>query len=68
MRSRQYDIKSPHSPEALDWPLNDTKQIFLKNQYPLKLINEKINNLKTKNFSPSESKAKRSLDSRGTKY
>ena len=54
------------TPKALDLALNDTKQFFLKNQYPLKLINKKITNLKTKKFSPSESKAKRSLESQNT--
>jgi hypothetical protein len=47
------------TPEALDTALFNTKNIFLKNQYPEKLINQKIKELKTKKFPPSQSKARR---------
>ena len=47
------------TPEALDLALKNTKNIFLKNQYPEKLINQKINNLQFKEFPPSQSKARR---------
>ena len=47
------------TPQALDLALNSTKKIFLKNQYPEKLINQKIRDVKIKNFPPSESKARR---------
>ena len=39
------------TPEALNKALDVTKNIFLKNQYPLKLINEKISDLKRKKIS-----------------
>ena len=54
------------TPEALDKALNVTKNIFLKNQYPLKLINEKISDLKRKKFPPSESKARRNEELKNT--
>jgi hypothetical protein len=50
---------TPSTSEALDRALDVTKNIFLKNQFPLKLINEKISNLENKKFPPSESKARR---------
>ena len=47
------------TPEALKLALNATKNIFVKNQYPEKFINEKIRELKLKTFPPSQSKARR---------
>ena len=47
------------TPEALNRALSVTKNIFLKNQYPLKLIDQKISELKIKKFAPSESKTRR---------
>ena len=47
------------TPEALELALNTTKKIFVKNQYPEKLINQKIRELKLKNFPPAQSKARR---------
>ena len=54
------------TPEALNKALNDTKNIFLKNQYPLKLINQKISELKIKKFPPSQSKARRDEELKNT--
>jgi hypothetical protein len=54
------------TPEALDLALKNTKNIFLKNQYPEKLINQKINNVKFKEFSPSQSKARRNKELKNT--
>ena len=47
------------TPEALERALNTTKQIFIKNQFPEKLINQKISEIKSRDFKPSDSKAKR---------
>ena len=44
---------------ARDTALQNTKNIFLKNRFPEKLIDQKISDLKSKNFKPSEGKAKR---------
>jgi hypothetical protein len=41
------------TPEALKLELNIIKKNFVKNQYPEKLINQKIRKLKLKNFLPS---------------
>ena len=43
---------------ARDTALQNTKNIFLK-RFPEKLIDQKISDLKLKNFKPSEGKAKR---------
>ena len=44
---------------ARDAAIQDTKNIFLKNRFPAKLIDQKISELKNKNFQPSEGKKKR---------
>ena len=44
---------------ARDTALQNTKLIFMKNRFPEKLIDQKISDLKLKNFRPSDAKAKR---------
>ena len=44
---------------ARDAAIETTKNIFLKNRFPLKLINQKISELKAKNFRPSDAKKRR---------
>ena len=44
---------------ALDTAIKDTKNIFLKNRFPPKLIDQKVSELKAKNFRPSDGKKKR---------
>ena len=48
--------------EALDSALQTTKEIFIKNKFPPRLIDQKINHLKLKNFQPSDSKERRRLE------
>ena len=48
--------------EALDSALKTTKDIFIKNKFPPKLIDQKIANLKSKNFQASDSKERRRLE------
>ena len=47
------------TPEALERALETTKQIFIKNQFPKKLIDQKIFEVKSRDFRPSDSKARR---------
>ena len=47
---------------ALNTAIQDTKNIFLKNRFPPKLIDQKVSELKAKNFRPSDGKKKRQED------
>ena len=51
------------TPEARKKAIYETREIFLKNGYPLYLIDEKMTELINRNFAPSENKAKRLADS-----
>ena len=51
------------TPEARKKAIYETREIFLKNGYPLCLITEKMTDLINRNFGPSENKAKRLADS-----
>ena len=44
---------------ARDAAIENTKNIFLKNRFPIKLINQKISELKNKDFRPSDGKQRR---------
>ena len=48
--------------KTLDSALKNTKDIFIKNKFPPKLIDQKIANLKSKNFQASDSKERRRLE------
>jgi hypothetical protein len=48
--------------EALDSALQTFKEILIKNKFPARLIDQKINHLKLKNFQSSDSKERRRLE------
>ena len=51
--------------QNLELALNNLKNIFLQNEYPASLIDEKMKLIKSRNFKPLKSKEQKKLDAIG---